>query len=187
MSCLDLMVEEHVYIKRMLAVVREYCKRILNGKYVQYEDFYMIIDFIRNYADKHHHGKEETMLFNRMMEELGSTAEKLIRHGMNVEHDLGRLHVQELERALERVLDGEMDARLDLIANAISYTHLLDRHIGKEDEVVYKYAQRSLKPETLNRLDLECRAFELQAGAEKVQERYIQLLEELESKLKRQD
>jgi hemerythrin-like domain-containing protein len=152
MNFIELMVDEHKNIKRMLVVVRKYCNRILIGESIQYEDFYRIIDFVRNYADKHHHGKEETLLFTRMMEEMGPTAEKLVRYGMNVEHDLGRLHVQELEIAVNKVLKGDMEARLDVIANAISYTHLLNRHIDKEDGVVYKYAQNNLPQETLNRL-----------------------------------
>lgn len=183
MNCIELMVEEHKNIKRMLAVIRKYCNRILNNESVQYEDFYRIIDFIRNYADKHHHGKEETLLFNKMMEELGPTAEKLVRYGMNVEHDLGRLHVQELEAAVKRVLDGDMEARLDVIADAISYTHLLNRHIDKEDGVVYKYAQRNLLEETLNKLELECASFEQKAAVEKTQEKYLALLNELEGQV----
>ena len=180
MNCIEIMVEEHKNIKRMLAVIRKYCSRILNGENVQYEEFNKIIDFVRNYADKHHHGKEETMLFNRMMEELGATAEKLVRHGMNVEHDLGRLHILELEAAINRVLNGDMDSRLDVIANAISYTHLLYRHIDKEDRVVYKYAQNNLSKETLNALEQECKTFEQKAKEDKTQEKYLELLSEME-------
>ncbi|MFZ5989041.1 MAG: hemerythrin domain-containing protein [Bacillota bacterium] len=183
MNCIELMVDEHKNIKRMLVVIRKYCNRILNGDSVKYEDFYKIIDFVRNYADKHHHGKEELLLFNRMMEELGPTAEKLVKYGMNVEHDLGRLHVQELEAAVMRVLEGDMEARLDVIANAVSYTHLLHRHIDKEDGVVYKYAQNNLPKETMNRLEQECISFERRAREEKTQERYLALLSELESQL----
>lgn len=183
MNCIELMVEEHKNIKRLLGVVRKYCLRILNGEEVQYEEFFKIIDFVRNYADKHHHGKEETMLFNRMTEELGPAAEKLVRLGMNVEHDLGRLHIQELEAAINRVLQGDSESKLDVIANAISYTHLLNRHIDKEDGVVYKYAQNNLSKETLDRLDRECAVFEQKAVAENIQERYLALLKELESRL----
>lgn len=181
MNCIELMVDEHKYIKRMLSVIRKYCNKILNGEDVQYEVFFRIIDFVRNYADKHHHGKEEALLFERMTEELGPTADKLVRLGMNVEHDLGRLHISELESAVKRVLEGDKEARLDVIANAISYTHLLNRHIDKEDGVVYKYAQNNLSKETLDRLENECRAFEQKAQEEKTQQKYITLLSELES------
>jgi hemerythrin-like domain-containing protein len=175
------MVDEHKYIKRMLSVIRKYCNRILNGENVRYGDFFKIIDFVRNYADKHHHGKEEALLFERMTEELGPAAEKLVRFGMNVEHDLGRLHVTELEAAVRRVLEGDKEARLDVIANAISYTHLLIRHIDKEDGVVYKFAQNNLSEDTLERLENECKIFEQKAQEEKTQQKYIALLNELES------
>lgn len=71
MNAVDLMVEEHAYIKRMLKVVRKVCFESLENHKVNYDDFYLIIDFIRNYADCHHHKKEENFLFNKMVENLG--------------------------------------------------------------------------------------------------------------------
>jgi hemerythrin-like domain-containing protein len=177
------MVEEHKNVKRMLGVIRKYCYKILKGEKVQYEDFYKIIDFVRSYTDKHHHGKEENLLFNKMMEELGPTAEKLIRMGMHVEHDLGRLHMQELEAALKRVEDGDDESRLDVIANAMSYTHLLHRHIDKEDGVVYKYAERNLSKETLQHLNEQCALFDKNALDNHVQQKYLDLIDELEAKV----
>ncbi|MGE4284174.1 MAG: hemerythrin domain-containing protein [Clostridia bacterium] len=181
MDCIQLMIEEHKYIKRMLAVIRKYCYKVLKNQPVQYEDFFKMIDFVRNYADKHHHGKEEDLLFNRMMEEQGSAAEKLVRLGMLVEHDLGRLHMQELEEAVRRVMDGDDQAKLDVIANAISYTHLLHRHIDKEDNVVYKFAERGLSKETVDKINAECINFESAAKAKGVQDRYLDLLKDFEA------
>lgn len=183
MNCLELMVKEHGYIKRMLAVIRKYCYRVMRKEEVRYEDFFELIDFVRNYADKHHHGKEEALLFNRMEKELGPAAEKLVRHGMLVEHDLGRLHMQELEEAVKRVLGGDDEARLDVIANAVSYTHLLHRHIDKEDGIVYKFAERNFPKSTLETLDLECERFEREAESEELQKKYIDLLAKFEGKV----
>uniref|UniRef100_UPI0018AB2A6C hemerythrin domain-containing protein n=1 Tax=Clostridium sp. 1001271B_151109_B4 TaxID=2787148 RepID=UPI0018AB2A6C len=123
MKAIEIMNEEHKYILRMLQVIRKCCFKILNNEEVIYEDFDNIIDFIRNYADNHHHKKEEKILFIKMVEELGEAAEKAVNHGMLVEHDLGRLHVRELVSTLEKVKAGEEEAKLDVIANAISYTH----------------------------------------------------------------
>ncbi len=181
MKCIDLMVEEHRNIKRMLTVIRKLCYRILIGGQVNYEDFYRIIDFVRTYADRHHHGKEENILFNRMMLELGDTAEKLVKHGMLVEHDMGRLYMQELESAVKRLLEGEDEARLDVIANAISYTHLMNRHIDKEDNVVYTYAQKNLLNATMDAINSECEAYERSETARHARETYIPMLEEMES------
>jgi hemerythrin-like domain-containing protein len=183
MDCIELMVEEHRNIKRMLMVIRKYCYRILQGGRIEFEDFYKIIDFLRNYTDEHHHGKEETMLFSRMIDELGLIAEKLITHGMLVEHNLARLHIQELEDALKRVQEGDDEARLDVIANAISYTHLLRRHIQKEDDAVYTYASQRLNKDTLDALNQQCKEYEESDARRGVREKYLSLLRELERKV----
>ncbi|MFP4697225.1 MAG: hemerythrin domain-containing protein [Eubacteriales bacterium] len=182
MNSIEIMVNEHKYIKRMLKVIRSICYSVMKNEKVDYDDFYKIIDFVRNYADKHHHGKEEIMLFNRMMEEIGPTAEKLIRHGMLVEHDLGRLYMQQLEEAVNKVQKGQDISRLDVIANAIGYCDLLTRHIEKEDGVVYTFAEKNLSLETMKKINEECEEFEKNAAQKEVQEKYIIVLDEMERK-----
>ena len=53
-------------------------------------------------------------------------------------------------KLLENYKGGNKEAKLDVIANAISYTNLLERHIDKEDNVIYKFAQRELNEDILN-------------------------------------
>ncbi len=181
MKAFEIMVEEHKNILEMLEVIRAYSLKVLKGEEVQYEDFYKIIDFIRNYADKHHHGKEEELLFNKMVEELGSPGEKLVKHGMLVEHDLGRLFVKDLEQAIGKVIEGDMDARLDVISNAIGYSNLLKRHIEKEDSVVYVFAEKNLSKDTLKELELQCNSYE--AAKEEEAVKYLGILKELKRKI----
>lgn len=180
MNAIEMMNEEHSYITRMLKVVRKISFRILNGEDVNYDDFDSIIDFISNYADGHHHKKEEDILFNKMIEHIGEIAEKFVKQGMLVEHDFGRLYMRDLEQALVRLKAGDEEAKLDVISNAISYTHLLERHIDKEDRVIYKFAQRELNEEVLNLIDKECREYEANNLQEK--DRCISVLEKLERK-----
>lgn len=182
MDSIKLMMEEHTYILRMLEVVRRACYGVMQGQQINYEDFDQMIDFIRNYADAHHHGKEEKMLFHEMTEHLGALGNKLVTHGMLVEHDLGRLYIQELKEALNRVSSGDDMSRLDVIANAISYTHLLKRHIEKEDTVVYTFAARQLAPELLEKVNQETEDFEQMAEKRSVQKHYTELVESLEQK-----
>lgn len=182
MDGIALMMEEHRNIKRMLAVMRKACLTVLNGQEVDYDDFESIIDFVRNYADRHHHGKEEKLLFNRMIDEIGGAAEKLVRNGMLVEHDLGRLHITNLKEALGKLRAGDGEAKLDVIAEAISYTHLLTRHIDKEDNAAYPFARRGLSEETLNVIDQECGIFEQEEEEKGIRKNYVQILERLEKK-----
>lgn len=180
MKSIEIMNEEHKYILRMLDIVRKVCFKVMNGEEIVYGDFNKIIDFIKNYADNHHHKKEENILFIKMVEHIGETAEKAVNQGMLVEHDLGRLYVRDLVNALDKVKNGDEEAKLDVIANAISYTHLLARHIDKEDRVIYKFAERNLSDEVMKFVDLECESFEI--SNEEIKNKYLLILEELENK-----
>lgn len=180
MNSIEIMNEEHKNIMRMLKVVRKLCFKLMKNDEVDYEDLYLIIDFIRNYADNHHHKKEEDILFNKMTENIGQLADKLVKHGMLVEHDYGRLYISNLCEAIEKVKAGDEEAKLDVIANAISYTHLMERHIEKEDKVVYTFAERNLKEEILSEINSECLEFE--ANNVSIKNKYLDILNKLESK-----
>ncbi|QJA08117.1 hemerythrin domain-containing protein [Romboutsia sp. CE17] len=180
MNAIDIMNEEHKYITRMLKVIRKVCFKLMEGENINYDDFYLIIDFVKNYADSHHHKKEEKILFNRMVDNLGDLANKVINHGMLVEHDYGRLYMRNLGIALEKLKNGDKEAKLDVIANAISYTNLLERHIDKEDRVIYKFAERELSKEILEIVDIECNNYE--DNNIEVKEKNIAILESLERK-----
>lgn len=182
MTSIELMVEEHKYIKKMLQVVRNASFKILKGGDISYEDFDEMIDFIKNYADKHHHGKEEKFLFKEMVDQLGTVGVNLITHGMLVEHDYGRLYISELKSALERVKNGDEESKLDVISNAVGYANHLNRHIIKEDAVVYTYADKNLTKEILDSVNAKTDVFEEEASKLGTQEHYIKMLEKLEEK-----
>lgn len=182
MNSIDLMVAEHKYILRMLKVIRKSSFNILKGDDINYDDYGKMIDFIRNYADAHHHGKEEKFLFQEMLTNLGDLGKNLISHGMLVEHDLGRLYIRELELALDRVKSGDEESKLDVISNGVGYANHLARHIAKEDDVVYTFAAKKLKPEVLEHVDKLSEDFEQEAKNNGIQDRYLKLLVELENK-----
>lgn len=182
MNSVQVMVMEHDYILRMLTVVRKACFKVMTGEDINYDDFYKMIEFIKNYADNHHHGKEEKFLFKEMQNNLGKLGENLITHGMLVEHDLGRLFMSDLRDALERVKNGDEESKLDIISNAIGYTHLLKRHIAKENDAVYKFAETKLSKEVMHTINLKTEEFELEAQKKGTQRYYAEMLERLEKK-----
>lgn len=179
----ELLVSEHANIKRMAVVMRTVSLKVMNGAELIVEDFDKMVDFVRNYADGHHHRKEENILFDYMKKELGTVAEKLITHGMMVEHDLGRLHMQELDAALRSYeKEANDDAKLDVIVNATAYTYLINRHIDKENSVVFSFGEKNLKEESRNIVDKLTKEVEAKATDDGIQNKYITILEELERK-----
>lgn len=176
------MVEEHENIRRMLKITRNICYRLMTKDDYDISDFPRIIDFIRGYADKHHHGKEEDILFETMNNELEKLAKSGAITGMYIEHDLGRLYMLNLEEALKNFESGNDEARMDIIANAVSYTNLLERHIEKENTALYKFAEKMLKDEAKSYIDKESQKIEDLASESGLQEKYLALISELEKK-----
>jgi hemerythrin-like domain-containing protein len=180
---IEIMVKEHDNILKFNKVVRSTCLGILNGGEPCIEDFRTIIDFVRNYADKHHHGKEEKILFKEMQLRLGNIGANLITHGMLVEHDLNRLFILELENSLNKYSESKsQDDKLDIIANAISYTKLLERHIDKENNLVYTYGEKNLSSDILKSVDERTKTFEEDAEEKGVQDKYLKILNNLYEK-----
>ena len=160
MKIIDLLINEHKYVSRMLVVIRKACFNFIENNEIDYEDFNKMISFVKNFADGHHHHKEEIFLFNRMVEHLGEAGKNAITHGMLVEHDLGRANMRNLINALENYKNGNKEAKLDIIANAIGYTTLLENHIQKEDNVIFNFAKRALNEELLKSINEECNKYE---------------------------
>lgn len=181
-NSITLMMSEHQYILRMVKVIRAACYGIMCDGEIDFDDMSKMISFIRNYADSHHHGKEEKILFKQMTDNLGRMGDNLIRHGMLVEHDFGRLFMKNLDEALLGVKGGDDESLLDVIANAISYTHLITRHIEKEDELVYSFGEKNLPAEVMEKVNKDTMDFEYQATKNNIQKFYIELLEKLEDK-----
>lgn len=182
MNSIEIMIKEHELITKMLKVMRSACYELLKGEEIDIADFYAMADFVRDYADGHHHHKEEKFLFKTMEENLGALGQKLIRNGMLVEHDLGRLYMTELRKALAKYESGDDESRLDIIANMISYTHLLERHIEKENSVVYTFAEKQLAPEVLQEIHEKTKVYEEEARKNKIQEQYEQFVYTMETK-----
>lgn len=182
MEAIKIMVEEHENVRRMLKVIRKICCRVLTNSEFDIDDFPKIIDFVRTYTDKLHHGKEEDILFATMEKELERLAKSGAIKGMYIEHDNGRLYMANLEKGVAKFKEGDDEARLDIIANSICYADLLDRHIEKENTAMYTFAERSLSESSKAYVEEASRKIDEQAMSNGLQEKYINLLSELETK-----
>ena len=85
---------EHRLIERMIAVVKSLVADIESRHKVDPVHIDTIVDFIRIYADRTHHGKEEDILFRELENRPLSEEDRRIMGELIDEHRLGRRTTQ---------------------------------------------------------------------------------------------
>jgi hemerythrin-like domain-containing protein len=140
------LVHEHNLIKRMLTLLEQNAPRTAEGSYHDYRFYLDGVDFIRNYADRFHHAKEEDVLFAALIAN-GMPREHSPVAAMLMEHEQGRAFVRAMEEAATAALAGKPGQERLIAANALAYAALLREHIAKEDEILYPLAERVIPAE----------------------------------------
>lgn len=151
MIIIDRLKEEHQNILLMLQVLEAACKKLETGEDINKDDLYKMVDFIKIFADKSHHYKEEDLLFPAMVE-AGIPKDGGPIGVMLAEHTTGRNFVQGMSRALEEFSTGSAEASSQIVKNARGYIALLKDHIYKEDNILYPMAEMHITDEKHNKL-----------------------------------
>ncbi len=139
----QVMMDEHQLILRMISLVEKNTLLVEQSMFCGWKFYLDAVDFIRNYADRFHHAKEEDVLFVELVKN-GMPEKSSPIEAMLVEHDQGRAFVKGMEGAALQLLDGDLRAKKALIENARGYAALLRAHIDKEDTILYPLAERVL-------------------------------------------
>ena len=125
MRATQLLREEHEIILRGLAVLE---KLAASGKQPPPE----LLEFFSEFADVHHHGKEEEILFPAL-EDAGFP------------RDAGPVGVMLHEHELGRELLGAMRDPAQFAQAARGYVALLGGHIQKENQILFVMADRAVE------------------------------------------
>lgn len=171
------MVDEHKLILRMITLVEKNTELLEQGKFRNWQFYLDAVDFIRNYADRFHHAKEEDVLFVELIKN-GMPEKNSPIEAMHMEHDQGRAHVRAMEEAAQRALDGESGQASIIAEHAKGYAELLRGHIQKEDDILYPLAERTLPEEVRDGM---LRAYdEAEAKTPDLERHYQVMVEEYE-------
>jgi len=142
------LVGEHVTIKLVLKIMDKICERLESGEDIDPKHLEQIVEFVRLFADRVHHGKEEDLLFQAMEEasipNKGRPDEENVFYGLLLEHYVGRDYVKEMSDAISKYESGDRGSLHKFIDNARDYAELLTQHIEKEDDIVYLIADTNL-------------------------------------------
>jgi len=125
---------EHRLIERMIDVMQGQLSVIEKEKKLDFEFLEMAVDFIRTYADRCHHGKEEDILFRelgikQLKDEHRHTMEELVE-----EHRWARKMTARLVEANRKYIQGDGDAMSTVTECIRSLIQFYPKHIEKEDK-----------------------------------------------------
>jgi hemerythrin-like domain-containing protein len=178
MDAIETLMNEHRLIESVLDALVAFADEIRRKAATEKEELGRFVEFIRGFADSCHHGKEEGVLFEAMVQH------GFPRHGgpiavMLQEHEEGRAFVGILKQHAEQAAPWGDGDRQAIAEAAFGYSDLLRHHIQKEDGVLYPMAEEHLPPEALERVSEDCERFEAEKTGSGEHERFHALAESL--------
>jgi hemerythrin-like domain-containing protein len=141
----DQLSHEHQTILQVLDAIARELRPLQDGVAIRRRFWASALEFLEQFADRCHHGKEEQLLFVEL-ERAGLPAEHGPTACMRKEHELGRHGRRQMVDAVE---DGNGAA---LTHAAGGYVELLREHIEKEDQVLFPMAKSVLDQAAILRL-----------------------------------
>jgi len=149
MDAIDILTNEHRLIGRVLDALVGFAGKVRSGPAPdERAELGRFVTFIREFADEHHHAKEEDMLFAALVEH-GFPAHAGPIAVMLAEHEEGRVLVRRLrDRAGSGAAWGAAQ-REGVLSSAHAYADLLRAHIHGEDGILFPMARQHLPPEAM--------------------------------------
>ena len=166
---------EHRLIEKMLQVVVSEAGRMEAAGEANPVFIDTAVDFIRIYADRTHHGKEEDILFRELKKKKLTPEHARIMDELIQEHVYSRRTVGKLVAAKERYVAGDRAAVMDIVALLKELATFYPRHITKEDKPFFHECQRYFSDGELDEMLGEFWDFDRKM----IHEKYEKLVESL--------
>lgn len=170
------LMQEHRLIERMLAILSSELESIAQYRLTDPALIDTATDFIRTYADRCHHGKEEDILFRRLAAKDLDTPLADAMVSLIEDHVRGRMMTRQLVEANQRYAEGDTTALTDIATAVQALVEFYPVHIEKEDHHFFKpclaYFTPTEQADMLREFDAFDRAL--------IHERYRAIVEGLE-------
>jgi hemerythrin-like domain-containing protein len=177
---IEVLMSEHRLIEQVLGSLETFAIAVEGGLTVDRPLVGDYADFFRGFADAYHHGKEEDILFQRMIER-GFPTESGPLAVMLHEHMEGRARVADLRQVGQGKGEVEASERIAVLTAAREFVPLLRQHILKEDRILYPMAARVLTGAEFDAMETAFEDFEKRLAGEGAEERLRALAARLEA------
>jgi hemerythrin-like domain-containing protein len=169
---------EHRLIEKMLKIANKEIDIIRKDRKVNSIFINTIVDFIRTYADRTHHGKEEDILFKELEKKKLKPDDKKVMQELINEHIHARKIVGEIVEANDRYIKGDKSV-IDIIIEKVQYlVNFYPEHIDKEDKIFFPNTEKYFSSTELENMLNNFWEFDRRM----IHEKYNKLYESLKSK-----
>lgn len=176
----DNLMHDHKIIEVMLGIMTKIGEGIRKHRDPELEEIEKIIEFLRVFADKLHHGKEETIYFPALFE-AGMANENSPAAVMLFEHEVGRGYIKGMSSAVEELKGGNKAAVNLLVESIESYVELMENHILKENNILFSIGDKLLAPSKQEVLYKDCLLMDKRFGDDR-HKYFRELMHQLEKK-----
>jgi len=176
----EVLEEEHRVIMKVVGTMAVLAEAMEMGVSVEPELLRDMADFMRTFADKCHHGKEEAHLFP-LLATKGVPMRGCPIGALVAEHQAGRTLVKAFADAAEAYINQDPKASIPLIESLKKLTNLYPGHIWKEDYLLFPMTDKILSLEEQGELADKFETVEEDVGKD-VHHRFEQLAAELEKR-----
>jgi hemerythrin-like domain-containing protein len=173
---------EHRFIEKVVKACSVTVEELGPGGEVDPDLLGRIVDFMRVYADKCHHGKEEALLFPALFER-GVPPTGCPISALTAEHVQGRRLVRGLVDALELLRRGDPKAAGSILENLKGICGLYPNHIWKEDYLLFPMTLKVMNAEDLTGLGAKFDTVDQSIGMDQLRA-YERFADELEGRWK---
>jgi len=168
---------EHRLIEKMLASMMRHIDQVEKTKKVNPLIIDTAVDFVRIYADRTHHGKEEEILFRDLAQKNLTPELKKIMQELLDEHVWGRKTTAALVAAKEKFLKGDEGKLAEIISVARELGNFYPKHIEKEDKHFFYPCQEYFNKDEQERMLAEFWEFDRKM----IHEKYNRVYDEYSS------
>ena len=133
---------DHIHV----LLLTEVMQKMVEKKSENMEHMELVVNLVRHFADGLHHAKEEDLLFPMLVKK-GFSAEQGPVAVMLAEHVQGRTYIRGVADGIEAFKAGDRAALDSIYENLEEYAFLLTSHIGKENNILFRMADRALSSE----------------------------------------
>ncbi len=161
-DAIEMLVDEHRLIERVLGSLDTFCERIGEEPEKDRKTVSDFVDFFHFFVDECHHGKEEGYLFVRMSA-VGFSNEAGPVSAMLSEQGEGREHLSALKSIAEG--SGPLTQHEQSVAkgHALGYITRILSHMKREDEILFPVTRHVLPAFMMDELSADFQKFNKQA------------------------